>query len=120
MLNSRRKPIFHIVSNFIGNAVKFTPDQGEITITAELKPDGRLRLAVQDTGIGIKTEDINRIFDRFVQADEVLTKSYGGTGLGLAIAKEMAETLGAELEVSSIPGQGSSFALILPSSAVVS
>ena len=120
MLNSRRKPIFHIVSNFIGNAVKFTPDQGEITITAELKPDGRLRLSVQDTGIGIKTEDINRIFDRFVQADEVLTKSYGGTGLGLAIAKEMAETLGAELEVSSIPGQGSSFALILPSSTVVS
>ena len=69
--------------------------------------------------LGIKTEDINRIFDRFVQADEVLTKSYGGTGLGLAIAKEMAETIGAELSVSSVPGSGSCFALILPGSALV-
>jgi signal transduction histidine kinase len=119
-LNSRRKPIFHILSNFLGNAVKFTPEEGVITINAELIADGRLRLSVQDTGIGIKTEDINRIFDRFVQADEVLTKSYGGTGLGLAIAKEMAETLGAELDVSSVPGQGSCFALIMPSSTLIS
>jgi len=106
-----------IVTNLLGNAIKFT-EQGSIAITAETTPCGggdlRLRLEVSDTGIGIKRQDLERIFDPFVQADMSSTRRFGGTGLGLAICRRLAERMGGSIRVDSLPGEGSSFTLELP------
>ncbi len=106
-----------ILLNLLGNAVKFT-DQGAVTIAVETKPteNGRLELAigVADTGIGIPTEMLPSLFNRFSQADGSLTRRYGGSGLGLAIARQLARTMGGDIEVASAHGQGSTFTLRLP------
>ena len=121
-----------ILFNFLANAVKFTPPGGTVTLVAELPrqrarpgtapangrtdaPDrGRVRFAVQDTGPGIPEEDQERIFEKFTQLDPGVTKSHGGTGLGLTISRELAEMLNGELAVTSRPGHGATFSLILP------
>lgn len=102
----------HIVQNLVGNAVKFT-EQGSVEISAR-QVDGELHLRVADTGIGIKPEQLARIFDEFRQGDESTSRIYGGTGLGLAIAKKYATLLGGRITVASTPGQGSAFTLHLP------
>ena len=106
-----------IVSNLLGNAIKFT-GQGGITISAEnLASGGRellLRLCISDTGIGIASHDLERIFEPFVQVDMSSTRRFGGTGLGLAISRRLVERMGGSLQVSSRPGEGSSFVVELP------
>ncbi|MCE1225302.1 MAG: ATP-binding protein [Geobacteraceae bacterium] len=106
-----------IVSNLLGNAIKFT-EQGEISLAAACVPCAgnrlRLQLRVSDTGIGIAEKDLQRIFDPFVQADMSSTRRFGGTGLGLAISHRLAERMGGSIRVDSIPGEGSSFTLELP------
>ena len=98
--------------NFAGNAVKFT-EHGEIRIAAVLlsEEDGRLlvRFEVRDSGIGIPSEKLPRLFDEFEQADASTTRLYGGTGLGLAITRRLAGLMGGEVGVESQPGQGSTF-----------
>lgn len=107
-----------IVFNFLSNAVKFTPDAGEVTLRAEKirTPDGspRIRVSVLDTGPGIPEEYHEAIFEKFRQLDTGHTKTHGGTGLGLAIAKELASILQGEIQLVSSPGSGSMFSLILP------
>lgn len=107
-----------IVFNFLSNAVKFTPDGGEVTLRAERvrDPDGasRIRVSVLDTGPGIPEEHHQAIFEKFRQLDAGHTKSHSGTGLGLAIAKELASILQGEIQLVSAPGSGSMFSLILP------
>jgi two-component system, sensor histidine kinase len=97
-----------IVSNFLGNAVKFT-EQGAVHMTVTTTPEGRVRIAIKDTGPGLTPEQQSRLFQRFVQADESTTRRFGGTGLGLAICRELAESLGGVVGVRSTPGQGSEF-----------
>jgi CheY-like chemotaxis protein len=110
--------IQQILFNLIGNAVKFT-DQGSVHVSIEVEPGaGRaltLRLAVSDTGIGIAASAMPTLFDRFTQADSTTMRRYGGSGLGLAITREIVQMMGGTIETTSTPGQGSRFAVALPS-----
>ncbi len=104
-----------ILVNLAGNAIKFT-EIGRVKICASFQasPSPRIRLSVQDTGIGMSEEQLARLFRPFTQADSSTTRIYGGTGLGLTICKRLAELLGGTIEVRSQPNQGSEFALVLP------
>lgn len=107
-----------IVFNFLSNAVKFTPENGHITLRAEklLGTDGqgRVRLSVLDTGPGIPADQHEAIFRKFVQLDGGHTRQHQGSGLGLAIAREFATMLQGEIQLESETGRGSMFSLIVP------
>lgn len=102
-----------VLGSLISNATKFTPEGGSVTVGAYRKDDN-LCVYVQDTGVGIKEEELERIFDRFYQVENSLRREHGGIGLGLAIAKEMATLIGGEISVASRVGHGSTFTLSLP------
>jgi signal transduction histidine kinase len=102
-----------IVTNLVSNAVKFT-DKGAITIEVTPTRDGGCTIGVRDTGIGIRREDQQLIFEEFRQVDGSSTRRYAGTGLGLAIARRFAHLLGGTLTVDSTLGVGSTFTLTLP------
>jgi len=109
-----------VLTNLLGNAVKFTP-AGQVVLSVDTEvvgggPDGRLGLviAVRDTGIGMTPEQRAGLFREFAQADVSTTRRFGGTGLGLAISKRLVELMGGRIEVSSSPGVGSCFTLHLP------
>jgi len=101
-----------VLLNLIGNALKFT-EKGEVgvcvTLESETPRRATVRFEVVDTGIGISTEAQKRIFDRFTQADESITRRFGGTGLGTTISKEIVEMMGGTIGVRSEPGRGSTF-----------
>lgn len=98
--------------NLVSNAAKFT-QAGTITLSA--RRTGRtIRFAVADTGIGMTPEQLDRLFERFVQADSSVTRKYGGSGLGLAITRAFAERLGGTVDVESVAGVGSTFVLDVP------
>ena len=101
-----------ILINYATNAIKFT-ENGEIIIRIEVRErqgtDLLLYFAVEDTGIGLTQEQQDRLFRSFEQADSSITRKYGGTGLGLAISRRLAELMGGEVGVKSVPGQGSTF-----------
>ena len=111
--------IQQILMNLISNALKFTTSGG-ITVTADTNKDSQIVLTVQDTGIGIEPEKIEHIFDRFVQADQTITRRFGGSGLGLSICKALAELMGGTISVISAPGKGSTFTVTLPLEEVAS
>ena len=98
--------------NYVGNAVKFT-EHGHISLRVRLVAEQAesivLRFEVEDTGIGIPAEVIPRLFSAFEQADNSTTRRYGGTGLGLAITRKLAQLMGGDAGVTSVPGQGSCF-----------
>jgi two-component system sensor histidine kinase RpfC len=101
-----------VLLNLLGNAVKFT-ERGDVGVRAFLESENirhvAIRFEVVDTGIGIAPEAQRRIFDRFAQADESITRRYGGTGLGTTISKEIVEMMGGRIGVNSAPGAGSTF-----------
>ncbi|MBI9033919.1 MAG: cache domain-containing protein [Bacteroidales bacterium] len=105
-----------ILLNLVGNAVKFT-DKGYVTISAEVvkiqNEKADLKICVTDTGIGIPKHEQKRIFETFTQMDNQDSQKYGGTGLGLSITKRLTEMMNGKIEVSSEPGSGSSFCLLL-------
>ncbi len=101
-----------ILFNLLSNAVKFT-DSGAITLSAALENDG-LHLSVADTGIGIREQDMNRIFVEFSQVDDSHARRHEGTGLGLALSKRLAEAHGGRIWVESTFGVGSVFHVLLP------
>lgn len=101
-----------ILTNLVSNAIKFTRE-GTIVARAMLDDDNedtaQLRISVQDTGIGLSTQDVRALFQAFSQADNSLSRQPGGTGLGLVIAKRLVEQMGGEIGVDSTPGEGSTF-----------
>ena len=101
-----------ILFNLISNAVKFTSAGSvKVRISAEA---GRVRIAVTDTGIGLSPDHIDRLFDKFVQADSSTTRRFGGTGLGLSICRELCRAMGGEIAAQSEAGSGSCFTVDLP------
>jgi PAS domain S-box-containing protein len=104
-----------ILLNLLSNAVKFTPDGGRVTVSARPPQDGFVEIAVADTGIGIKAEDIPRLFQPFTQLEAASTKQYQGTGLGLALTKKLVELHGGTIAVGSEgAGKGTTFTVRLP------
>ena len=124
----RNLPLIHtdagrlqqILFNFLSNAIKFTPENGSITVSATLVEDAaadgrpRVRISVSDTGPGIALEDQDRIFDKFTQLDPSATRTHGGTGLGLTISRDLVKLLQGEISLESEVGRGTTFHLLLP------
>jgi PAS domain S-box-containing protein len=100
-----------VVGNLVSNAVKFT-ETGGVRVRLDRADDGRLRVAVEDTGVGFDAGAGARLFDRFAQADGSITRRFGGSGLGLAICRELAELMGGRIEATSEPGVGSVFTVV--------
>jgi len=104
-----------VLVNLLSNAVKFTPRSGHITLTVNANPESNtILIAVQDTGIGISPENLERLFKPFVQLDSSLSRQYSGTGLGLALVQKMVELHGGSVSVESTVGEGSNFLISLP------
>jgi signal transduction histidine kinase/CheY-like chemotaxis protein len=106
-----------ILINLIGNAVKFTAT-GHVYVEVVTEPGGAgvpiFKFSVRDTGIGIPPDRVQRLFEKFTQAESSTTRRYGGTGLGLAISRNLVELMGGEMHVESRPGEGSTFWFTLP------
>ncbi|HUM22893.1 ATP-binding protein [Mesotoga prima] len=110
-----RKHLSRAVFNLVDNAIKYTPENGKIRIAAKLSESNeRIEIIVEDNGIGIQLEDMERIFDRFYRVDRARSQTRG-TGLGLSIAKEIVKAHGGVISVKSSPGKGSTFKVSLPS-----
>ena len=105
--------IRQILYNLMSNAVKFT-ERGAVRVRIERAADARLAIAVEDTGLGIAPEQLERLFGKFEQADASTTRRYGGAGLGLAICRELAGLMGGTITAQSRPGEGARFTLSLP------
>ena len=105
-----------VVSNLVSNAIKFTTE-GRVDVTVSVRnnsgDDLEVQVEVRDTGIGFDAEVRERLFQRFAQGDGSITRRFGGTGLGLAISQALAEAMGGEILVNSVPGSGSHFTLAL-------
>ena len=106
--------ITQVLTNLLDNALKFTPSEGHVHVTARTASPGFVRLSVRDTGIGIAREHQQVVFDRFKQIGNVMTDKPKGTGLGLAISKEIVHYLGGEIGVESEQGKGCEFFFTLP------
>jgi signal transduction histidine kinase len=102
-----------VLGNLIDNAIKYSPDGGEIRI--KLQPNGSaMRFAVEDEGIGFEPTESDAIFERFRRLDPTMTRGIGGTGLGLYICRELVERMGGRIWAESRPGEGASFYFELP------
>ncbi|MFK3788774.1 response regulator [Pseudomonas piscis] len=108
-----RQRVEQVLKNLLSNAVKFT-EQGQVSLTVSAHPGAGIAFAVQDSGIGIAQDQQQSIFEAFRQADGTTNRRYGGTGLGLSISRDLANLLGGSISVSSEPGRGSIFTLVLP------
>jgi signal transduction histidine kinase len=97
----------------VSNAVKFT-NEGSVTVTVECAPEGGVRIKVSDTGIGIRREDLDEIWEDFRQVDQSRTREHGGTGLGLSITRKLLDRLGGRVTVESEYGKGTTFTVWLP------
>ncbi|MBU3966482.1 MAG: PAS domain S-box protein [Euryarchaeota archaeon] len=103
-----------ILFNLLSNAVKFSKPEGGVVTVAVKKEGDMAKFSVSDTGIGIREEDMDKLFQTFEQLDSGITKNYGGTGLGLAISKKLVELQGGSISVESRYGEGSTFTFYLP------
>ncbi|MGB7952222.1 MAG: ABC transporter substrate binding protein [Candidatus Binatia bacterium] len=111
-----REKINQVLMNLIGNAIKFTPVQGRVTVSASRNGGEDVQVSVSDTGPGVRPEEKEKVFDKFYQIAEDGGAKPKGTGLGLAIAKALVELHGGKIWVESEPGRGSTFSFTLPAS----
>lgn len=119
-IRAEEKAMKQVLVNLLSNAVKFTPEGGSVTLEASQLPDKRVRIAVIDTGIGIKAEDIQTVLAPFGQIESALSRKHQGTGLGLPITKELIELHGAELKIESEFGAGTTVWFAIPAERVIS
>lgn len=105
--------IRQLLMNLVSNAVRYNREAGSVTISLTCLPDGEIRIAVEDTGIGMTQEDCERIFERFYCVDKGRSQKNGGTGLGLSIVKHIANLYHGDVRVDSVPGKGSTFTVTL-------
>jgi len=103
-----------VLLNLVSNAIKFTPAGGRVSVRTEARQDGGLSLTVADSGIGIAGDDLERIFQPFVQVDSSLARRHTGTGLGLPLARSFVELHGGTVEIASHPGSGTRVIVLLP------
>ncbi len=103
-----------VLRNLISNALRYTPQEGQVKVTASVAQPDFLKVSVSDTGTGIAAEDLPQVFDRFYRGDKSRSRSSGGTGLGLAIARTIVEAMGGRIGVESAAGQGSRFWFTVP------
>ncbi|MFI5210712.1 MAG: ATP-binding protein, partial [Gemmatimonadales bacterium] len=103
-----------ILTNLVGNALKFTREGAVRVRVVVLRPGEEIRFEVEDTGVGIPADRLDRVFEKYAQVDASTTRKFGGTGLGLTISRELLELMGGRMTVSSEPGKGSLFAFTLP------
>jgi signal transduction histidine kinase len=108
-----RVKVEQIILNLCTNAIKFTEAAGHVEVACDDRGE-RVAVVVRDTGIGIPAEDMERVFDPFVQLGRGLTTQHEGTGLGLAISRDLARAMGGDLVLESEVGRGSTFTLTLP------
>jgi signal transduction histidine kinase len=101
--------IFKVINHLIDNAIKFTPDNGNITFEVQPISENKIEIRIEDSGIGIELEKQNKIFEAFVQADTSSTRNYEGVGLGLTVASRIVQKWGSTLIVKSEIDQGSIF-----------
>ena len=113
VIQADEQKIKQLMLILVDNAVKYTPDGGEVHVGFEKAPQGRVRFFVQDTGIGIAKEDQRRIFDRFYRVDKARSREMGGNGLGLSIAQEIVNLHQGSIEVTSTLGKGTRFTVEL-------
>ena len=109
-----------VLFNYLSNAIKFTPEGGKVVIRTDPDGDDAFRLEVEDTGIGIRPEDLGRLFREFQQLDASTAKKHAGTGLGLVLTKRIVEAQRGTVSVESVFGKGSIFGAILPLNPVLS
>ncbi|WP_223534864.1 response regulator [Pseudomonas sp. GL-B-16] len=113
MLFTDRQRLEQVLKNLLSNAVKFT-ESGNVSLSVATAPNDGIAFSVRDSGIGIAPDQHESVFEAFRQADGTTNRRYGGTGLGLSISRDLAALLGGSISVSSTPGQGSVFTLVLP------
>jgi signal transduction histidine kinase len=112
-VNADRGRILQLIDNLVSNAIKFTPEGGEVRVSVA-QANGSVRLEVEDTGIGIAAEEQRRLFERFFRASTAAERQIPGTGLGLYIARAIVDAHGGSISVASEPGQGTSFTIDMP------
>ena len=109
-----RERIEQVVVNILSNAVKYTPSGGHVSLSACALPHDRVRIRVEDDGVGIPAADVPRLFERFYRVDKARSRAAGGTGLGLAIAKEIVEQHEGKIALASEYGSGTTVTITLP------
>lgn len=114
LLIGGERALKQIVLNLLSNAVKFTPPDGTASISARVNAKGGIELAVSDTGIGIPTSSLEKLFQPFYQVDAKVSRRYGGTGLGLAITKKLVEAHDGQIAVTSSPNHGTTVTVSFP------
>ena len=113
VIETDARRVRQMLLNLIGNAIKFTPEGGSVTVTCESLGE-MVAIHVRDTGIGISAEELPRMFEAFTQVNSVLQRQHAGSGLGLSLTAKFAELLGGEIKATSTPGKGSTFTILLP------
>ena len=108
-----RRQLVSAIHSLLENAVTFSYEETTVKVSGT-QADGEIRLSVSDTGVGIPTRDLERIFERFYRVDHGRSRSTGGTGLGLSIVRHVASNHQGRVEVDSREGEGSTFTLVLP------
>lgn len=111
--------LLQILLNFLSNAVKFTPQGGRVTVHASITNTGNLKLAVEDTGVGIEQKNITKVFEPFGQGEDPSKQNINGTGLGLPLAKHLVELHGGRVELTSQPGIGTTITAYFPKACLV-
>ncbi len=113
-IKADRRALKQILFNLLSNAIKFSKQEGGIVTVSAKREGDMVKISVSDTGIGIKEEELPRLFQKFEQLDAGISRKYEGTGLGLAITKQLVELHGGKITVESKYGEGSTFTFLLP------